>query len=72
MGPHPDAFRFMLKKVGFKKSEIIFIDDKMKNVLGARKVGINAMLSKWSSSNKRNSTYYILTGMLNQKRKKKL
>ena len=40
----PDAkiYRFVLRKLNIKAHEAIFIDDKIQNVKGARKVGIHA------------------------------
>jgi putative hydrolase of the HAD superfamily len=42
--PHPLAFRYALRKLGARPEETIFIDDKLENVQGAAKLGINAIL----------------------------
>jgi len=44
MKPSPRIFRLSLKELGLKPSEALFIDDKIKNVIGATKVGINGIV----------------------------
>ena len=58
--PEQGAFRIMLKRTGFKKSEVVFLDDKMQNIAKARKMGIKSILVKNKGRNKRNSIHSIL------------
>ena len=39
-------YKYMVKKIGFAANEIIFIDNMPKNLVNARKVGINCILFK--------------------------
>jgi FMN phosphatase YigB (HAD superfamily) len=58
--PEPGSFAMMLKKTRLRRSDILFLDDKMQNVSMARKIGIRSMLVDNSGSNKINSIYSIL------------
>lgn len=43
--PHPDAFRFMLERLGTKPEETVHIGDRLElDVLGARRTGIRSVL----------------------------
>ena len=42
MKPDTNYFRAVLKEIGFSPSEVLFIDDLEANIIGARKVGLNA------------------------------
>ena len=42
--PNPEIFHTLLKKFNLKAEESLFIDDNLKNVDGAKAVGINAVL----------------------------
>jgi putative hydrolase of the HAD superfamily len=43
--PHPDLFRYALERAGLKASEVIYVGDSyVSDVLGARAVGIRAVL----------------------------
>lgn len=44
--PNSEIFELTLKKLNLKASECIFIDDKEKNVISARNLGINSILFK--------------------------
>jgi len=41
--PHPQIYRYVLKKTKLKSDEILFIDNNTQNVIGARKVGIESI-----------------------------
>ena len=41
--PDPDIYRYALKKMNMKSSEVLFIEDLAKNVAGARSVGIKSI-----------------------------
>jgi len=40
--PGPEIFREVIRRIGFQPEEILFIDDSMRNVDGARAVGMDA------------------------------
>lgn len=42
--PNPDIFHFTLKKIGVQPSEAVFIDDSLKNIEAAQKIGIKSHL----------------------------
>ena len=44
--PDMSIYKYMVKKIGFAANEIIFIDNMPKNLVNARKVGINCILFK--------------------------
>lgn len=44
--PNPAIFRLLLKKMGFKPEECIFVDDHRRNVWTARALGFKAILFK--------------------------
>ncbi len=44
--PDMGIYKYMVKKIGFAANEIIFIDNMPKNLVNARKVGINCILFK--------------------------
>jgi len=46
MKPNPDIYLHVLKEMGCKPSEAIFVDDKPENVEGAAKVGIKSFVYK--------------------------
>jgi epoxide hydrolase-like predicted phosphatase len=46
--PHPDFFNILLQKSGVPKNEILFIDDRLENIEGAKKFGILAIHFKGS------------------------
>ncbi len=58
--PEQGAFRIMLKRTGLKGNEVIFLDDKMPNIIKAREMGIKSMLVKNMGRGKRNSIHSIL------------
>lgn len=58
--PDKEAYRIMLKITKTKEEEIIFIDDKAKNIVAGNKIGINSIKVHNSDRNKRNSIYSIL------------
>ena len=41
--PDPGIYRYMLRKLDAKPAEVVFVDDKERNVHGARRVGIDAI-----------------------------
>ena len=41
--PHRRAFEILLDQLGLEAREVVFIDDKMENVEGAKAVGIDAI-----------------------------
>ena len=41
--PSPSIFRFALRRMKVKAEETVFIDNMLENVVGARKVGMNAI-----------------------------
>ena len=41
--PNKRIFEYVIRKIPFKKNEIIFIDDKPQNVEVAKSLGINAI-----------------------------
>jgi len=44
--PDPEVYRYVLKKIGLKPGEVIFIDNRLDNVLGARSIGIRSIVFK--------------------------
>ncbi len=42
--PHPDVYKAAIQKIGVDPSEIVFIDDKEKNLKPADELGMNALL----------------------------
>jgi len=44
--PNPKIFRVILKKLKAKSREVIFVDDRIENVRGARKLGIRGICFK--------------------------
>ncbi len=42
--PQPEAFRIALSNMNIQPYEAIFIDDKRRNVIGAKKVGLNSVV----------------------------
>lgn len=44
--PDPEAYRYVLKRMGLKSDEVIFIDNRLDNVIGARSVGIKSVVFK--------------------------
>ena len=48
--PHPDFYRYILKKEGIKPEEAIFVDDLAENVSAAKKLGIRSILFTDSQS----------------------
>ncbi|MDE1824998.1 MAG: HAD family phosphatase [Candidatus Micrarchaeota archaeon] len=42
--PDPKVYRYVLKKMRMKSSEVLFIDNQTENVAGARRVGIKSIL----------------------------
>ena len=42
--PDPNIYKLIIEKFGLNKEETIFFDDKEKNVIAARKVGIKAVV----------------------------
>ena len=41
--PDPEAFQFVANSIGIELSEIIFYDDSIENIIGARNVGLNVV-----------------------------
>ncbi|MBI2112015.1 HAD-IA family hydrolase [Candidatus Woesearchaeota archaeon] len=41
-----EGFEYLIKKIGAKPKEIVFLDDSEKNLLAAAKLGINTILFK--------------------------
>ncbi len=41
--PSPESYKFVLKELGVKPEEVVFVDDKQENVDGARAVGMHAI-----------------------------
>lgn len=41
--PEPEAFEFIAESIGVKLYEMIFFDDSIENIIGARKVGLNTV-----------------------------
>ena len=41
--PEPEAFRFISDEIGLKPENILFLDDSIEHVMGARAVGMNAV-----------------------------
>lgn len=48
--PHPDFYRYILKKEGIKPEDAIFVDDFTENVAAAKKLGIPTILFTDSQS----------------------
>ncbi len=44
--PEKHIYKYMLKKLNASPNEVVFIDDKKKNIIGARAVGINGIVFK--------------------------
>ncbi|MDE1828418.1 MAG: HAD family phosphatase [Candidatus Micrarchaeota archaeon] len=42
--PDPEVYRYVLRKMKLRADEVVFIDNKWENVLGARSVGIKSLL----------------------------
>ena len=42
--PNPNIYKIMLKKLNVQPQEAVLIDDREENIVGAKKVGINAIL----------------------------
>jgi len=42
--PHPETFEFVCSEIKFKPEEVLFIDDSIQHVEGAKKAGLQAML----------------------------
>ncbi len=42
--PHLKVYRYMIKKLGVKPGEILFIDDKKENIDAAKRLGINGIV----------------------------
>lgn len=42
--PDPKAYEFLLKKLGLSPQDVVFIDDRIENIEGAKMVGIDAIL----------------------------
>lgn len=41
--PHPEAFLAACQRLGCDPEHVVFVDDKPANVIGAQKVGLNAV-----------------------------
>ncbi len=41
--PHPGAFHFVIDKLGLEPSEVVFIDDKLRNTDAASELGMNVI-----------------------------
>ncbi len=65
--PDPRAFRLMLKMVGTEKDKILFIDNNRANTSVGRSMGIRSITANGNRKRGRNSTYYILRSILNDK-----
>jgi HAD superfamily hydrolase (TIGR01509 family) len=44
--PHPQIFNIALEKLGVRASSTLFVDDKPKNIEGAKQLGVHAVLYK--------------------------
>ncbi|MDE1850245.1 MAG: HAD family phosphatase [Candidatus Micrarchaeota archaeon] len=44
--PDPEVYRYVLRKMRLRPREVIFIDNRLDNVLGARSVGIRSIVFK--------------------------
>ncbi len=62
--PDKEAYYAMMRITGMDKGEILFLDDKQRNVSAARKLGIKSIKVANSDRNKRNSVYSILERMV--------
>lgn len=62
--PSPASFRIFLKKSGFARNEILFIDDKIRNVNAARSIGIKSVLADNSGMRGIAPTYAALEKIL--------
>ncbi|MCH9704245.1 MAG: alpha/beta fold hydrolase, partial [Chlamydiae bacterium] len=63
--PDPEAYRIMLKKLGLKPHEVLFIDDRIENIAAARALGIETHHFESSSKLKRSC---IKLGLLEEER----
>ena len=44
--PDKEIYELALKKIGLKASEVVFVDDRMRNIKGGEAVGIKGILFK--------------------------
>lgn len=58
--PEPAAFRLMFKDTGLKAREILFLDDKERNVSAAKKLGMKAMMVDMTGRRRRDSIHAVL------------
>lgn len=59
--PNPKIYRILLKKLKTKPEECLFIDDKSKNIAGARRIGMNGIVYKnWRQLRKEFKKYSVL------------
>lgn len=58
--PEPGAFRLMFKRTGLKAREILFLDDKERNISSARRLGMAAMMVDMTGRRKRDSIHAVL------------
>lgn len=57
--PEKEIYLYCIKKLDVKPNECIFIDDKIRNVVGAKKVGMKAILFKNAEQLRRDLKKYL-------------
>lgn len=60
MKPEPEAYRILLNTIKLKANEVIFLDDRARNINGARRLGIKSIKIDNSNPKGRNSIYSVL------------
>lgn len=66
--PDAHAYRYVLKKIGLKPHETLVVDDRLLNVRGAKKIGMNGIVYKNFSQFKKAFQQYELRSQFFQKR----
>ena len=57
--PNPEIYKLTMKKLGLKPQECVFIDDKGKYLIPAKKLGINTILFRNSKQLKKDLKQYL-------------